>query len=321
MNLDRMIERCRAEQWSVGDLDWDTPTPAMSEGDEANIVQFFTDMAGIERLAGALFNAQENATDDPVLKEIFGWCVVDEVRHSHAAQMLADHYDVRKLRAYQLNPALVRFTPHFVRLIGLMSPEIANTYVTTGELILDIALLQSIDDFVDDAMSHDAMQLINRDESRHIAMDFHMIEHYTSPEYARILAERPRSSLALRARRAWTLANVLWNAAPFFRDVFFKTMDITDPTGRRMREAFKRIHLVSQKRKVARRPFVAFMLRMQALYNSPTLGPFVGRAVARILGIDPRYIAVLYTEAEGRRVQRTSLEDLALEALAAKHAV
>ena len=37
MNLDRMIERCRAEQWSVGDLDWDTPTPAMSEGDEANI--------------------------------------------------------------------------------------------------------------------------------------------------------------------------------------------------------------------------------------------------------------------------------------------
>ena len=194
MNLDRMIERCRAEQWSVGDLDWDTPTPAMSEGDEANIVQFFTDMAGIERLAGALFNAQENATDDPVLKEIFGWCVVDEVRHSHAAQMLADHYDVRKLRAYQL-------------------------------------------------------------------------------------------------------------------------------TGRRMREAFKRIQLVSPKRKVARRPFVAFMLRMQALYNSPTLGPFVGRAVARILGIDPRYIAVLYTEAEGRRVQRTSLEDLALEALAAKHAV
>ena len=325
MNLTRMLERCRTQQWHVGDLDWSQEPPALSEADEANVVQFFTDMAGIERLAGALFNAQKNNTDDPELREIFGWFVIDELRHSHAAQMLADHYDVRKLRNYQLNPALVRFTPHFVRLIRLLPPDIANTYITTGELILDIALLRSIDDFVDDgpnadAMSHQAMELINRDESRHIAVDFHMIDHYTTPEYDRRLAAQPPPPLRLRARRAWTMANVLWHAAPFFREVFFKTMDVTDPQGRRMLEAFKRIQLVAQKRRVARRPFVAFMLRLQALHNSALLGPLVGGLISRVMGIDPRYITVLYSEAESRQAGRMSLDELADDALKAKYA-
>lgn len=315
-----MLERCREQQWQVGDLDWSVPPPDLSEADEANIVQFFTDMAGIERLAGALFNAQKNNTDDPVLREIFGWFVIDELRHSHAAQMLADHYDVRKLRTYQLNPALVRFTPHFVRLIRLLPPDIANTYITTGELILDIALLRSIDDFVDDAMSHQAMELINRDESRHIAVDFHMVDHYTTPQYEASLAGAPRPSLADRARRAWTMANVIYNAAPFFREVFFKTMDVTDPQGRRMREAFKRIQLVAQKRGVARRPFVAFMLRLQALYNSDLVRPLLGPVISRVMGIDPRYITVLYDAAEGSRAERMSLDDMADEALQAKYA-
>ena len=41
----------------------------------------------------------------------------------------------------------------------------------------------ALDDYVADEMSHSAMHLINRDESRHIAIDFHMTEKYSSDEY------------------------------------------------------------------------------------------------------------------------------------------
>src|SRR5262249_9225450 len=94
MELLRMLDKCRRDQWRVGDIDWSLPPRPMSKEDEIIIVQLFTDMAGIERLSGALFVEQTRRAKDPVLKEIFETFVVDEVRHSHAAQMLADHYDV-----------------------------------------------------------------------------------------------------------------------------------------------------------------------------------------------------------------------------------
>jgi len=51
----------------------------------------------------------------------------------------------------------VHFRPHFLAAIEFLPPEIANGYVTAGELLLDVALLRSLNDYVDDAMSHQAM--------------------------------------------------------------------------------------------------------------------------------------------------------------------
>src|ERR1700737_4431313 len=98
MDLERMLRMCREGQWTVGELDFSQPPRPMSRDDEMVVVQYFTDMAQIERLAGALFVEQERRSRDPVLKEIYATFVVDEMRHSHVAQMLADHYDVRRLK-------------------------------------------------------------------------------------------------------------------------------------------------------------------------------------------------------------------------------
>src|SRR5207253_1657571 len=81
------------------------------------IVQLFTDMAGIERLAGALFHEQERRAKDPTLKAIFRTFVVDEVRHAQTAQMLADFYDVHRFRIYRMNRSLERFIPCFLNAI------------------------------------------------------------------------------------------------------------------------------------------------------------------------------------------------------------
>lgn len=315
-----MLEKCEREQWDVRDLDWSgTPRP-MSRDDEIAICQYFTDMAGIERLAGALFNEQRKKVEDPTLRKIFATFVKDEVRHSHAAQMLADYYDVHHYRVYQMSPALVRFTPHFVNMVQFLSPEIANAYITGGELILDIALLRSINDHVGDEMSERAMALINRDESRHIAIDFHMVGVYTSKEYWDSKANEPTPPLAQRARAARAFAGVLYNAAPFFRDVFFEPMQVVDPSGKRLREAFKRIQLLGQKPYVRTSPFVRVMTGLQDAYNDhAVVRTWFGPAIERAIGIRGELMERLYDESELRRAERMSLDDMAKEALDAKY--
>lgn len=313
-----MLDKCVRDQWSVDDLDWSAPPPVMARDKEEAVVQYFTDMVGIEELAGALFAVQRDTATDPILKKIFSTFVADEKRHAAAARKLAAYYDVHHYRHYVESPALTRFRPHFIAVVTRTSPEIANAYITSGELILDIALLRSLDDYVADAMSHQAMHLINRDESRHIAIDFYMTEHYCSDEYLAEIARRPRPSVRQIAGGVRALATMMWLAKPFLHQVFLTPMDRTDPTGRRLREAFKRIQLVIRKPTVARTPFSRFMIAMQNAYNHPVIGRLFGPLLLRALGADERAARVLFTPEELAKTQAMSFDELAEEALAAK---
>lgn len=317
MDLARMLDKCVRDQWSVDDLDWGRPPPDLPREKEEAVVQYFTDMAGIERLAGALFGLQARKAEDPTLQAIFRTFVVDEERHAVTAERLARFYDVHRYRDYRMTEALAAFRPHFLRVVDLMSPDIANGYVTAGELLLDVALLRSLDDYVGDEMSHQAMHLINRDESRHIAIDFHMTEVYASDEYLAEKRARPAPPLADRVRGAAALARVMWFAQPMLREVFLTPMEKTDPQGRRMREAFKRMQLLSRKPTVARLPFIRFMLWMQDLLATP-VGKRFESVLLRIMGADRRAVAVHYSDEELARAQTMSFDDLAEEALAAK---
>ena len=96
-----MLDKCVRDQWSIDDLDWSLPPPHLPRDKEEAVVQAFTDMAGIELLAGALFKVQRDKTKDPTLKKIFSTFVADEKRHSAVASRLADHYNVHEYREYR----------------------------------------------------------------------------------------------------------------------------------------------------------------------------------------------------------------------------
>ncbi len=313
-----MLRMCREGQWTVSQLDWSRKPRPMSRDDEMAVVQYFTDMSQIERLAGALFVEQERRVADPTLKAIFATFVTDEMRHSHVAQMLADHYDVHRHRTYRPSPSLLRFFPHFIEAIRHLADDVANAYITSGELILDIALLRSIDDFVDDSLSAEAMELINRDESRHIAVDYHMVGYYASEEYRRARKQKPRKSAAesIHAARTFT-AMTIWGR-PFFQDVFFQPMDRVDPTGRRLKEAFKRMQILGARPGIDHLPLVKYWSAMLDLYQKPWMGRRAKAVVARLVGAEPRFMEYLATEEELERSKLLSLDELAAEALAAK---
>ena len=313
-----MHAMCRRDQWTIDDLDWDVEPRSLSRADEVAVCQYFKDMSGIERLAGELFRVQSEQTEDPTLKEIFESFVVDEARHSEVAERLCAHYDVHRYQDYALNPHLTRFAGPFVEAAHHLPPDVAAAYITSGELLLDIALLRSLDDFVDDEMSHRAMALINRDESRHIAIDYYMVEYYSSPEYGRWLDAQPPPPIETRLQAYWALARLLFHAGPFLREVFFEPMRLTDPAGKRLNEAFKRLQLLGRKPGVMDRPFSKFVGTIQELFNHPTVGPIFGPLLARLIGLPPYVVTRLYTDEEEARYGAMSFEELANDALDAK---
>ncbi len=319
MDLERMLEKCIRDQWSIDDLDWSIPPPQLPRDKEEAVVQAFADMAGIEVLAGALFELQRKKTTDPLLAKIFATFVADEKRHAAVAARLAQHYNVHHYRLYTESPALTKFRPHFLKLVENTHPEIANAYVTSGELILDVALLRSIDDYVADEMSHRAMHLINRDESRHIAVDFHMTEHYCSPEYLAEIKRRPKITVRQAVTSLRTLGQMMWHAKPFLQQVFLAPMDRTDPEGRRVQAAFKRIQLLMRRPSVSATPFSKMMITVQSAYNHPVLGKLLGRLLLRVLGAEDRAARILFTPEELARSRQMSFDEMAEEALAAKY--
>ncbi len=316
MDLERMLRLCRSQQWRISDLDWSVPPRRFGREDEIAVVQYFTDMAGIELLAASLFEVQRDATDDPTLRAIFASFVRDERRHARVAARLARHYDVHGYRQYTRNTHLRRFRPRFVELVRRVAPGVANLYITTGELLLDIALLRSLGDFVDDPMSRQAMRLINRDEARHIAVDYRMVEHYASEEF--LAQAREPQSLVDEARAGLAILRFMLSARPFFKDVFFAPLERVDPGGERMLAAFKRIQLLGEKPSIGRHPFSRFLRGLQRVYDHPWGGPLLGSLIQRLIGLDPRAIGQLYDEAEARRARAMDVDALAAEALAVK---
>lgn len=161
------------------------------------------------------------------------------------------------------------------------------------------------------------MRLINRDESRHIAVDYHMVEHYASPAYAAWLDTRPRRDLRTEVTAQVALAGFLWHARPFFKDVFFEPMDLVDPSGKRLLEAFKRIQLLGQ-RIGAKRGVIGAMERFANAIQKSPFGPYAEPFVERMSGLDMRVVRELFTAEEAARAKKQSYAELAEEALSAK---
>jgi hypothetical protein len=321
MDTKRMLKKCVDQQWKPEDLDFSGSPRLMTRDEEVAVVQYFTDMAEIERFAGALFEEQRRIVSDATLQKIFSTFIVDEQRHAQVAERLARYYDVHHYQAYAPSPALIKFKPHFLAAIRHVSAEIANTYITTGEMMLDVALLRSLDDYVSDAMSASAMELINRDESRHIAVDYYMTEFYASPDYQAWLVRQPRQGLVTKLRAWKAFAGVLWHAGPFAQEVFFKPMQRTDPTGRRLFEAVKRLQLLSNRPNLVKRPFNRFMQGLRDIVTDPLWGPLLGKLARRLTADFPLELyGELFSRDELAHANGLSIDALADEALAAKRA-
>jgi hypothetical protein len=166
------------------------------------------------------------------------------------------------------------------------------------------------------------MEKINADESRHIAVDYHMTEFYASPAYQAWQRAQPGMPLRTRLASYVAFAGVLWYSGAFAREVFFEPMQRTDPGGKRLREAIKRLQLLSNRPNMVERPFNKLMQGLRSLVTHPVWAPVVGSLARRLTADFPLELyGELFSNDELERANRMTVDAMAEEALAAKYAV
>lgn len=302
-----MLEMCRRDQWSVDDIDWSGRPREFSMEDEILVVQYFTDMALLELIAAELFCMHRDRAKDPTLRAIFETFVADEIRHSRVAERLAAHYDVHHYRRYHRNANLSAYARHFAVACRALSPEFASFYTTNGELILDVAMLRSIDDFVDDDTTRRAMQLVNRDESRHIAVDFYMVERYALQSDAE-RDSAPPMSWRQRAGALRAMLALVYYTAPCFREIMLRPLQRVDPGATRLQEALRRSQLLISKPHVAKRPIARYLHFLGDLRDHPVVWNWAGDFVSRAMGLDAGVMNLFYTRKEADELAREADE-------------
>ncbi|MCW5827886.1 MAG: ferritin-like domain-containing protein [Deltaproteobacteria bacterium] len=261
MNLDRMLDKCQKGQWNVNDFDWTQKPASLSRFDEMEACQAFTNLIYIERIAAAAFLEFAKQAADPTEKAIFGTFYDDEIRHAEAMWHLAKYFDVHQYRIYTPDPNLVKFVRAMSEMINGISPEFASAMVTAGELVLDVALLRSVNDYIEDPLSRAVIEKVNQDESRHIAMDFYLCE-----KYGQEAGEPPSLKDFFDTMSNPTLVSGMYWATVALSEMFGRIQAIMDPAGTRFIEAQRRFAMLGEKNpKIAANRNYAAVLRINTV--------------------------------------------------------
>jgi len=290
VDLKKMLRRCRRGQWSVDDFDWSGSPVPLSPEKERLVCSYFLNMSYIERLAGALFLSLARRLQNPTLREIFETFHADELRHSHAAAKLADYFDVHHYAVYTPNVPMLRFIPYFVNAIGSLNPAFATSFILGGELVLDMSLLRGLNAYVDDPLSNAVVTKINKDESRHLAMDVYMTEYFARERWDEA-GDNPWIG-----RDFWGL--LTWGPG-FFGEVFFRPMQVLDPAQDEMREVIRRLRRLYDRATLDGNPAVRQFRSVVAFFESwvgAPLGTGLESVIRQTTGIDLAFVHAASSE-------------------------
>ena len=179
VKLDRMLSAVQNGQWSVDDFDWSTPLQG-AEGlsprarTEAAYSLLFT--AGLERQAAAIFDLAAEFADDEQARQIYKLFAKDERRHAEAETRLAARYGV----APEDLPLPIRWSLKTLaknfRAPNRGLHELSSAIIVLFELALDTMLLPALKEQVDDPLQSKVFRLIDLDETRHLAMDYWLLD-------------------------------------------------------------------------------------------------------------------------------------------------
>ena len=140
---------------------------------------------------------------NPTLAEIYRYFHAEEQRHANAELALMKRWGMldgrRDPRAQCQHPPGDRVARHATS--DDMPLSVLGTVIPMLEVALDGALLKFLLEEVHDPVCHQVFEKINNDESRHIAVDFEVLD-MIGHAHARKLADRVRRPTS--PRRDWS---------------------------------------------------------------------------------------------------------------------
>ncbi|MUL66402.1 reductase [Mycobacterium sp. CBMA 234] len=178
MDLDEMLQKIKDKQWALVDIDWDAPGAELIEPELwAKLKPFMTDLMWIENVGARGFAALAKKAPTPTLKSIYEHFHAEEQKHANAELALMRRWgmlDDDEIPPPSVNVQLV--ITWLDKFADGMSLSILGTVIPMLEVALDGALIKFITDEVKDPVAQEVFKRINSDESRHLAVDFEVMD-------------------------------------------------------------------------------------------------------------------------------------------------
>ncbi|MES2885213.1 MAG: ferritin-like domain-containing protein [Pseudomonadota bacterium] len=178
--LEKMLVKIKATQWALADIDWDAPGREVVTEDAVlypKLKAFMADLMWIEHVGARGFAAMAKVAPTDTLKEIYQYFHAEEQRHANAEMALMKRWgmlDGDTLPEPNINIRLV--VEWLDRYADEQPLEVLGSVIPMLEIVLDGSLCKFLLETVHDPVCHEAFGHINNDESRHLGVDFMVLE-------------------------------------------------------------------------------------------------------------------------------------------------
>ena len=189
IDMDAMLAKIKDRQWALADIDWDAPgAETISDEFRPKLKAFMADLCWIENVGARGFAALAKKAPTPTLAEIYRYFHAEEQRHANAELALMKRWGMLEDGEMPEPNINIRLAIQWLdKYSDDMPLSILGTVIPMLEVALDGALLKFLLEEVHDPVCHQVFEKINNDESRHIAVDFdvlNMIGNATSRRLA-----------------------------------------------------------------------------------------------------------------------------------------
>lgn len=189
IDMDAMLDKIKDRQWALADIDWDAPgAETISEEFRPKLKAFMADLCWIENIGARGFAALAKKAPTPTIAEIYRYFHAEEQRHANAELALMKRWGMLDDGEMPEPNVNIRLAMDWLdRYADDMPLSVLGTVIPMLEVALDGALLKFLLEEVDDPVCHRVFEKINNDESRHIVVDFEvldMIGHATARRLA-----------------------------------------------------------------------------------------------------------------------------------------
>ncbi|MDT4926584.1 MAG: hypothetical protein QOG01_4297 [Pseudonocardiales bacterium] len=178
LDLDDMLVKIQDRQWALADIDWDAPgAETISEEFRPRLKAFMADLTWIENVGARGFAAMARKAPTATLATIYRYFHAEEQRHANAELALMRRWGMLADGEIPEPNVNIRLAIEWLdRYSDDMPLTVLGTVIPMLEVALDGALLKFLLEQVHDPVCHEVFEKINADESRHIAVDFEVLD-------------------------------------------------------------------------------------------------------------------------------------------------
>ena len=178
IDMENMLAKIKDRQWALADIDWDASGAETIRPEfRPKLKAFMADLCWIENIGARGFAALAKKAPDPTIAEIYRYFHAEEQRHANAELALMKRWGMLEEGEVPKPNVNIRLAIEWLdAYCDDMPLSVLGTVIPMLEVALDGALLKFLLDTVEDPVCHQVFEKINNDESRHIAVDFEVLE-------------------------------------------------------------------------------------------------------------------------------------------------